>query len=64
MSTEKIIAKVSDLQDGEMKEVNVGKISVLLVRVAGKFHAIGSKCSHFGAPLEEGVLHGHRVRCP
>jgi len=64
MNTEKIVAKVNDLQDGEMKEVEVGEISVLLVRVDGEFHAIGSKCTHFGAPLEEGVLHEHRVRCP
>lgn len=64
MNVEKIVAKVNDLQDGEMKEVEVGTISVLLVRVDGKFYALGSKCTHFGAPLEDGVLHGCRLRCP
>ena len=62
--TEKIVAKVHDLQNGEMKEVSIGERSVLLIRVNGKFHAIGSKCTHYGASLAEGVLSGHRVRCP
>jgi len=64
MKAEKVVAKVSDLQDGEMKEVKVGELGVLLVRSDGKFYAVGSKCTHFGGPLEEGTLHGHRVRCP
>lgn len=64
MKIEKIVAKVNDLQDGEMKEVSIDGKSVLLVRVDGEFHAIGSKCSHYGGPLAEGILSGHRVRCP
>jgi NADPH-dependent 2,4-dienoyl-CoA reductase/sulfur reductase-like enzyme/nitrite reductase/ring-hydroxylating ferredoxin subunit len=64
METERIVAEVDDLQDGEMKEVNIGEHSVLLVRVDGEFHAIGSKCTHYGGPLAEGVLNEHRVRCP
>ena len=64
MKIEKTVAKVSDLKDGEMKEVEVGEVAVLLVRVDGTFHAIGAKCTHFGGALEKGTLHGHRVRCP
>jgi NADPH-dependent 2,4-dienoyl-CoA reductase/sulfur reductase-like enzyme/nitrite reductase/ring-hydroxylating ferredoxin subunit len=64
MKTERIVAKIDDLQDGEMKEVNIGEKSVLLIRVDGEFHAIGSKCTHFGASLAEGVLNEHRLRCP
>jgi NADPH-dependent 2,4-dienoyl-CoA reductase/sulfur reductase-like enzyme/nitrite reductase/ring-hydroxylating ferredoxin subunit len=64
MNIEKIVAKTGDLKDGEMKEVEVGENSVLLVRVDGEFHAIGAKCTHYGGPLEEGALNGHRVRCP
>ena len=64
MEIEKTVAKVSDLKDGEMKEVEVGEVPVLLVRVDGTFHAIGAKCTHFGGALEKGTLHGHRVRCP
>ncbi|NWV02655.1 AIFM3 factor, partial [Ptilonorhynchus violaceus] len=37
---------------------------VLLVRNKKEFHALGSKCPHYGAPLSKGVLRGERLRCP
>ncbi|NXS26489.1 AIFM3 factor, partial [Pomatostomus ruficeps] len=37
---------------------------VLLVRNRKEFHALGSKCPHYGAPLSKGVLRGERLRCP
>jgi len=66
MKIEKTVAKVTDLKDGDMKEVEVGGVGVLLVHVDGKFYAIGSECTHFGAPLVEGQLNKreHRIRCP
>ncbi|KAG7516910.1 apoptosis-inducing factor 3-like [Solea senegalensis] len=54
----------SDLQDGQMMEVEVGHHSVLLTRSDGKYSAIGNQCTHYGAPLSKGVLSGHKVRCP
>jgi apoptosis-inducing factor 3 len=64
MSVEAVVAKVSDLADGDMKEVMVGETKVLLTRIKGKFHAIGGECSHYGGPLAEGSLSGERVVCP
>ena len=64
MPTEAVVAKVSDLQDGEMKEVAVGETKVLLTRIKGKFHAIGGICTHYGGHLAEGALCGERVYCP
>ena len=64
MPREKIIAKVSDLQDGDMKEVEVAGIKILLTRLDGRFYAIGGECSHYGGPLAEGVLCGEHVTCP
>ncbi len=62
---DKVVAKVNDLQDGEMKEITIAdEKSILLVRVDGKFYALGSKCTHVGAPLAEGVLYQNHVRCP
>lgn len=58
------VANVNDLQDGEMKQVSVGETDVLLARVEGKFHAIGAYCTHYKAPLVEGVMSGDRVICP
>ena len=37
-----------------MKDVEVDGTKVLLVRDSGKFHAIGAKCSHYGASLSSG----------
>ena len=64
MPIEAIVAKVSDLQDGEMKEVAVGETKILLTRIKGKFHAIGGICTHYGGNLAEGALCGERVYCP
>lgn len=59
-----VVAKVKDLQNGEMKQVSVGDTDVLLARVNDQFHAIGAYCTHYQAPLAEGVLSGDRVICP
>ena len=56
MPKEIIIAKVNDLEDGDMKEVEVGELKILLTRLDGAFHAIGGECAHYGGPLAEGVL--------
>lgn len=58
------VAKVSDLRNGEMKQVEVGDTSVLLAKVEGTFHALYAKCTHYGAPLADGVLNGRRLVCP
>jgi apoptosis-inducing factor 3 len=58
------VAQVQDLQNGEMREVLVGETKVVLVRLKGKFYAIGGECTHYGGPLAEGALSGHRVTCP
>jgi NADPH-dependent 2,4-dienoyl-CoA reductase/sulfur reductase-like enzyme/nitrite reductase/ring-hydroxylating ferredoxin subunit len=59
-----IIAKVTDLQDGEMKEVEIQGFKILLTRLNDRFYAIGGECSHYGGPLAEGVLCGEHVTCP
>jgi len=37
-----------------MKEVEVGGVKVLLLRSRRTYHAMGAKCSHYGAPLVNG----------
>jgi nitrite reductase/ring-hydroxylating ferredoxin subunit len=61
MSIEAVVAKVSDVQDGEMKEVAVAETKVLLTRIKRKSHAIGGICTQYGGPLAEGALCGERV---
>ena len=58
------VAATSDLADGEMRQVSAGGTAVLLARVDGQFHACTAFCTHYGAPLETGVLSGRMVLCP
>jgi nitrite reductase/ring-hydroxylating ferredoxin subunit len=49
-----------DLKVGEKREVEVEGIEgkVLLCNVEGRVAALGSKCTHYGAPLIKGILTG------
>lgn len=57
-----------DLKNGQKQEVEVEGIEegkVLLVKLKDEVHALGSKCTHYGAPLAKGVLsEGGRLTCP
>ncbi|KOS19890.1 Apoptosis-inducing factor 1 [Escovopsis weberi] len=70
MAQEYKLAGVSalDLHPGHKLEVEVEGISgakVLLVNVGGKIHALGSRCTHYGAPMAKGVLGPTgRLTCP
>lgn len=59
-----MVCQEGDLKDGQMKEVTVREQKVLLVRTQGQYSAVGSRCSHYSAPLVKGALVGERVRCP
>src|SRR3954470_13289866 len=58
------IYKLSDIADGEMKEVKAGETPILLARVDGQCYALSAHCPHYGAPLAEGYLSGDRIICP
>jgi len=38
-----------------MKEVAVEKHKVLVVRTQGRYSAVGSRCTHYNAPLVKGT---------
>ncbi|XP_010619075.1 apoptosis-inducing factor 3 isoform X1 [Fukomys damarensis] len=61
---EAAVCHVKDLENGQMREVELGWGKVLLVKDGGEFHTLGHKCPHYGAPLVKGVLSRGRVRCP
>ncbi|XP_051006574.1 apoptosis-inducing factor 3 isoform X2 [Acomys russatus] len=61
---EATVCHVKDLENGQMREVELGWGKALLVKDSGEFHSLGHKCPHYGAPLVKGVLSRGRVRCP
>ncbi|KAF6277590.1 apoptosis inducing factor mitochondria associated 3 [Rhinolophus ferrumequinum] len=52
---EAAVCHVKDLENGQMREVELGWGKVLLVKDNGEFHALGHKCPHYGAPLVKGA---------
>ena len=49
--------------DGKLVGHSGGE-AVLVVRQGERFHAVGATCTHYGAPLAEGLVVGATVRCP
>ncbi|MEO0770718.1 MAG: Rieske 2Fe-2S domain-containing protein, partial [Cyanobacteria bacterium J06649_4] len=65
MGTQKVlVCRIDELGIGEMKQFTVAGKDVLLVHTENGFSAIAPHCSHYGAPLKNGVLHNGRVVCP
>ncbi|KAF2894366.1 hypothetical protein ILUMI_11807 [Ignelater luminosus] len=61
---EDVVCQDSDIKENEMKVFDLkGEGEVLLIRQNGDLNAVGSKCTHFDAPLQEGVLSNGRVIC-
>jgi NADPH-dependent 2,4-dienoyl-CoA reductase/sulfur reductase-like enzyme/nitrite reductase/ring-hydroxylating ferredoxin subunit len=55
--------EVSSVRAGLMAGHAFGE-PVLLVHVEPNWFAVGGKCTHYGAPLEQGVLVADTIRCP
>jgi 3-phenylpropionate/trans-cinnamate dioxygenase ferredoxin subunit len=58
------VAKISEVNQGTMKEVNVMGKSILLVNLNGEFFAMGDICTHEHCNLSTGFLDGSTVYCP
>jgi nitrite reductase/ring-hydroxylating ferredoxin subunit len=55
---------LSRLPDGAMLSGHLGDEPVLLARRGDEVFAVGSVCTHYGAPLADGLMVGDTVRCP
>jgi len=56
--------ELSTIADGTMLLGHAEGEPVLLARRGEEVFAIGAICTHYGAPLAEGLLVGETVRCP
>jgi NADPH-dependent 2,4-dienoyl-CoA reductase/sulfur reductase-like enzyme/nitrite reductase/ring-hydroxylating ferredoxin subunit len=52
------------LADGGMLAGVVGDEDVLLARRGDEFFAVGAQCTHYHAPLSDGLIAGDTLRCP
>jgi toluene monooxygenase system ferredoxin subunit len=57
------VARRDDLWEGEMAGVQVGRLPVLLVNIAGTVYAYEDKCPHRGIPLSRGRLQDGAIVC-
>lgn len=55
---------IEELQDGQMKGVELGGKKLLVARSGGQFYAASDVCPHMKARLSAGSLKGTTVTCP
>lgn len=58
------VAKLSELDPGIAKAVEVNGKAIAVYNVNGKIFATDNTCLHQGGPLGEGMLEGNVVTCP
>lgn len=59
------VAKLADLPPGEMKQIKLEKLRLVVANIEGDVLAFGWECLHTrGAPLADGWLEGEEVECP
>src|SRR6188768_4485688 len=54
----------TSLAEGQMLVGHADGEAVLLARSGARVFAVGAHCTHYGAPLADGLLVGESVRCP
>jgi nitrite reductase/ring-hydroxylating ferredoxin subunit len=63
-ATYRTVAKVSDIEPGELMYVEVGDEFVCLINMDGEIHAINDTCTHEEASLSDGTIIDGEIECP
>ena len=58
------ILKKDDLNDGELKMVDIEGHEILIARVGDNYYASDNRCPHMGGNLSKGKLEGTLITCP
>jgi 3-phenylpropionate/trans-cinnamate dioxygenase ferredoxin subunit len=64
MSNYITIAKITDVQPGQMKSFEVNEQSILIANWEGTFFATQDLCTHDNGTLADGELVGGEIECP
>src|SRR5687767_6065763 len=56
--------EVSTVRPGQVVAGHAFGDAVILARVDNNWFAVGASCTHYGAPLADGLLVGETIRCP
>ena len=56
--TRHVVDRVANLPLGSRRIVQVGKLSIGVLNIDDRYHALLNRCPHHGAPLCEGVVRG------
>jgi ferredoxin-thioredoxin reductase catalytic chain len=54
----------SELAEGDVRHVKIGKRDVAVARTMGSYYALSNLCRHAFGPLAEGFVHGYTLICP
>ncbi|MDF2117966.1 non-heme iron oxygenase ferredoxin subunit [Roseiarcaceae bacterium H3SJ34-1] len=58
------VATTTDLHDGDVIEVQVGKTLLAIYKIDGGFYATEGVCTHAYARMAEGYVEGDVIECP
>ena len=56
--------KVSEINNGQMKHVEINGKEIAIANLDGKFYAFSDRCSHMNARLSRGNIHQGVITCP
>ncbi|MBI4340344.1 MAG: non-heme iron oxygenase ferredoxin subunit [Chloroflexi bacterium] len=58
------VAKIGDLEPGDMKLVEAGDERIVLANLGGEYFAFSDTCTHMECSLSDGSIDGEIVECP
>src|SRR5512136_1733113 len=58
------VAKVSEVEEGQVKVVRVGDAPIGVTKIDGELFAFADVCTHDDGPVAEGELDGYIIECP
>jgi nitrite reductase/ring-hydroxylating ferredoxin subunit len=58
------VAAAGDLDDGEIRPIEVGGLEMILIRDGDAHYATQRRCLHQGADLAEGIIAAGELICP